>query len=358
MKNILLILLILNSGILFAQQESVRFEPLKFSDAINKAQKEKKYIFLDAYTSWCVPCKRMEKDVFSKEKVAQYLNSSFVNVKFDMEKGEGIQLRKRYGVSAFPTYLIIKPDGELLHKMIGYSPADSFLAKINRGISTEYSSENLKKRFLAGERSPSFIQLYKKVLNETYDMAGLLWLCTRLFSVQTDAQRFDSSSWVVYRSSIRSSKDTIFQYMLHNQDRVSAFVPKDELVNKLKAVCFVELFDHYTGKKTIGEPDLGQLMNDIRFIPVGFDDDVNVVARAILLQNEKRYDQLLTLYEQYVSQLTINRLFWDKYLANMKMLTTQQNQRVRAYLIRSKENGHPNSKKFYTELLDLYLKTH
>lgn len=354
MKKVLLIILISQPFILWAQHESVKFERLKFSEAMQRAKEENKYIFLDAYTSWCVPCKRMEKEVFSRERVAQYLNASFVNVKFDMEKGEGIGLRERYGVSAFPTYLIIKPDGELLHKMIGYSPADSFLAGINKGLSNEYSSERLKKRFIAGERSPSFIELYKKVLNETYDRAGLLWLCTQLFEGQTDAERFDSANWAVYKSSIRSSSQTVFRYMLYHQDRVSNYVPKDELTNKLKVVCFVELFDHFTGKKKIQEATLENLMNDIRFIPVGFDDDVNVVARAILLRDAKRYDELLTLYEQSVSKLTINRLFWDRYLAEMKTITPEQYDRIREYLIISKKNCHPNSEKFYTELLDWF----
>lgn len=46
-------------------------------------------VFMDCYTSWCGPCKMMAQEVFSREDVGQFMNTRFVNVKLDMEKGEG-----------------------------------------------------------------------------------------------------------------------------------------------------------------------------------------------------------------------------------------------------------------------------
>ena len=46
-------------------------------------------IFLDAYASWCGPCKMLQKNVFTKKAVGDFYNSKFINVKMDMEKGEG-----------------------------------------------------------------------------------------------------------------------------------------------------------------------------------------------------------------------------------------------------------------------------
>ena len=356
-RLIFFLLMLITSLAVFGQKNSVVFQPLTFSEAIEKAKAENKYIFLDAYTDWCVPCKRMEKEVFSEKKAARFFNPLFINVKFDMEKGEGVQLREKYQVAAFPTYLIITPEGDLVHKMIGYSPLDTFIAKVKKGMSEEYASESLRKKFLAGERSPSFLNLYKKVLTETYNTSGLQWLYGKLFMELPDEKRFDSSSWKVYKS-IRSYKDTVFQFMLYNQDIVSKYVPKEDLVYKLKLVCFVTLFDHFSGKKPLEEEELNKLMNDIRFIPVSFDDDVNVVSRAILLNKKGSYDQLITLYEQFVSGLKINRTFWDKHLAAMPMQTPSQILRVKEYLIKSKEKCHPNSLNFYTTLVENYLNDH
>lgn len=349
----LFLLLFIKSQCLYGQENSVVFQPLTFSEAKQKAKAENKYIFLDAYTVWCVPCKRMEKDVFSQKQAASFFNPLFINVKFDMEKGEGIELREKYQVAAFPTYLIITPKGELVHKIIGYSPLDTFLVKVKKGLTLDYASENLHKKFIAGERSPAFINQYKNVLTETYNNQELLWLYGKLFTELPDEKRFDSSSWKVYKT-IRSYKDTIFQFMLYNQDIVSKYVSKEELIYKLKVVCFVTLFDDYTGKKPLSDEERQQLMNDIKFIPVDFKDDVNVVSRAVLLYKAGKYDQLITLYEQFVSGLSINRTFWDKHLAAISFQTPDQIRRVKEYLIKSKENCHPNSVKFYTELIANY----
>lgn len=67
-------------------QESITFQELPFKDIIAKAKKEKKLVFIDAYASWCGPCKMMEKNVFTQKSVSDYYNTNFINARFDMEK--------------------------------------------------------------------------------------------------------------------------------------------------------------------------------------------------------------------------------------------------------------------------------
>ena len=71
-------------------------------------------MFIDFYTSWCGPCKMMMKNVFPLKEVGDYLNARFVCVKIDAEKGEGPELAKRYKVKAYPTFVAIDPDEEVL----------------------------------------------------------------------------------------------------------------------------------------------------------------------------------------------------------------------------------------------------
>nr|WP_309762545.1 thioredoxin family protein [Chryseobacterium sp. SORGH_AS_1175] len=76
-------------GVLIFSQESIQFQDVPFKDLIAKAKKENKIVFIDAYASWCGPCKMMERNVFTKKSVGDYFNTNFVNARFDMEKGEG-----------------------------------------------------------------------------------------------------------------------------------------------------------------------------------------------------------------------------------------------------------------------------
>ena len=73
------------------------FEPdgTTLEQASAKAKAENKLIFLDCFTSWCGPCKKMARDVFPQEQVGAYMNPRFVNIKIDMESEYGAPLAKK-----------------------------------------------------------------------------------------------------------------------------------------------------------------------------------------------------------------------------------------------------------------------
>ena len=65
------------------------FKQITLKEALEQAKVQGKMVFVDCYTTWCGPCKMMAQEVFSREDVGQFMNTRFVNVKLDMEKGEG-----------------------------------------------------------------------------------------------------------------------------------------------------------------------------------------------------------------------------------------------------------------------------
>lgn len=100
--------------------KGIDFFPGSWKEALELAKKEDKLIFLDAYASWCGPCKSMQKKVFPTDKVGEYFNARFINVKIDMEKGEGADLSIKYGVWAYPSLYFIDLNGEVKISAIGY----------------------------------------------------------------------------------------------------------------------------------------------------------------------------------------------------------------------------------------------
>ena len=120
-----------------AQNRSIVFREGNWEKILKQAKKEKKLIFVDCYTSWCGPCKMLAKNVFTQDKVADFYNTEFVCVKMDMEKGEGKDLQKRYGVSAFPTMFLLDGDGNVVYKILGGRDVRSFMESIKRGKEQE-----------------------------------------------------------------------------------------------------------------------------------------------------------------------------------------------------------------------------
>jgi len=89
------------------------------SDILEKAEKANKVVFVDIVTDWCLPCKMMDKDVFSDPQIADFMNKNFINYKVDAEKGNGPMVSLVYEVQAFPTLLFVDSKGEVIVKKVG-----------------------------------------------------------------------------------------------------------------------------------------------------------------------------------------------------------------------------------------------
>lgn len=112
----------------------IMFETGTLNEALEKAKRENKALFVDCYTSWCGPCQMMSKRVFPQKQVGDFINSSFVSIKINMEKGEGVELAKRWKISSYPTYLILNAQGEIVYSSKGYITAEAFIKRMEEGL--------------------------------------------------------------------------------------------------------------------------------------------------------------------------------------------------------------------------------
>jgi thiol:disulfide interchange protein len=86
--------------------QGISFRQDDWQNVLVQAKAQNKLIFVDIYTTWCRPCKEMDKKTFSEASVGDKFNSKFINYKIDAEKGFGITLARRYNVTSYPTCLL------------------------------------------------------------------------------------------------------------------------------------------------------------------------------------------------------------------------------------------------------------
>ncbi len=156
MKKIAILSTLFIGALAWAQ--GIKFEEGNFASILAKAKKENKLVFIDAYASWCGPCKLMVKNIFPLKNVGDYYNSHFINAKIDMEKGEGIDLAKKYNVKAFPTYLFIDGNGEAVHRTLGYVEEKDFIQFAMDAEDPSKRLTSLKQQFEKGEKDPAFLK--------------------------------------------------------------------------------------------------------------------------------------------------------------------------------------------------------
>lgn len=169
MKKLLFALFIsLFSLCAFAQQE-INFIDNDWNLAFEEAKKQNKPVFVDAYTTWCGPCKWMAANIFTNDTVAQFFNSHFINLKMDMEKGEGLTVAKNHEVRYYPTLLYFNAQGELLHRSVGASQTiDNYFDQALKAIHPLKSLSALQQQFEAGNTEFNFLKNYITELNGAY----------------------------------------------------------------------------------------------------------------------------------------------------------------------------------------------
>ena len=212
-------------------QHGVNYEELSFQDALEKAGKEKKFVFMDTYTEWCTICKMVDKKIFSQKEVADFFNEHFVCVKYDMEKGEGLALRKRYGIVGFPTFFILNEKGEVLHKFIGYYSAEDMIKEGMKYNDNRNSSVALARRYAEGDRGKEFMFEYFMFLYKSLDTQRLQ-VGDELCALLSDEEKILEKYWMFFSYPEFASYGSVnATYLLNNYDRFCASLGK-EVVEK------------------------------------------------------------------------------------------------------------------------------
>ena len=91
--------LLLCSSFSFPDKEKINW--LTLEQLQEAYAKQPKPILVDLYTSWCGWCKVMDRDTYSKENVAAYINEKYYAVKFNAEQRDSVSFAgKRYGYNS------------------------------------------------------------------------------------------------------------------------------------------------------------------------------------------------------------------------------------------------------------------
>lgn len=226
-----IIVLLLSFSFIGLNAQGIVFEKGDFNSAMAKAKAENKLIFMDAYTTWCGPCKWMSKNVFTADNVGSYYNENFINVKIDMEKGEGIDLAKKYEVNAYPTLLYIDGNGDLKHMSIGSRPADDFVDLGKAANDPNRQLMTMKGRFESGERTPEFLKMYTDVLTsagmKNFDEIAQMYMDTQSDWTTADNMQF------IFDYSEASFDSKLFNYTIENKDAFIALVGAEKFDQKI-----------------------------------------------------------------------------------------------------------------------------
>lgn len=229
---------------------NIEFKGCSFEEAIKIAQKEEKKIFVDCYTVWCGPCKALAKNIFTQQPVADFYNKNFINLKMDMEKGEGIALAKKWGIASFPTLIYFDSEGEEVHRKTGGGTAEHIIATGKIAVS-ETGIGTLARKFNNGERSEAFITQYLAALKKGRKVAEMEATVVKLLNEQPKSSWTNSENWLVFDKYFTNINTPIAEHFLRHRYQYIKSVGKEAVDKKVLHLYKREMFNgllNYDGK--------------------------------------------------------------------------------------------------------------
>ena len=164
-------------------------EDVSWDEIKARAKKESKFIFVDCFATWCLPCKKMEKEIFPLNMVGAQMNSNFICLRLQMDtsKKDDEKVKAWYSVShdfltkynlaGYPTFLFFNTEGDIVHKGLGTYKADEFIELLQEARNPYRQYYTMLKKYETGEREKEnlfLLILTAQKLGETKQVENVL----------------------------------------------------------------------------------------------------------------------------------------------------------------------------------------
>ncbi len=230
----MLLLLSICAYLPLAAQDGVKFFEGSWEEALKLAKTEDKIIFVDAYTTWCGPCKMMSAQTFPVKEVGEFYNANFINMKLDMEKeGDGVTFRRKYNVNAFPTLLYIDGDGKVVQTVMGFKQAAPFIEAGKNALKSIDRTSEFEKKYEAGDRDPEMLRKYAYALLKSGK--EYLKVANEYIRTQTDLKSETNLNFIYDFANEADSR--IFSMLVENREAIAKLKTDEAIRTKFYSAC-------------------------------------------------------------------------------------------------------------------------
>jgi thioredoxin-related protein len=260
MKKYVLMMVLTLGSVATLLAQGIEFNHGTWSEIKAQAKKENKLIFLDFYTVWCAPCRKMAKEVFPLPEAGDFYNKHFINVKVDAEKGEGVTLAEEYRPSGYPTLVFTDADGKQLYRTTGAENAQELIKHAEIALNPQQDYELLKGKYAQNGLGKEDLYRYMimakakdktKEVNDIFDRYFSLVKSsgTGIFSLMEEYVTSSSAKSFVYLQQHRNDF-----YRSSGKKQVDAYIQKilvQEFSSQFLSYNKHESPEHYFAAKTL-----------------------------------------------------------------------------------------------------------
>lgn len=384
MKKTLIFLIIYISQSFFSlnaqtpESDKIKFiKGLTWAQIKEKASKENRYIFLDAFTTWCIPCKRMHKEIFTQKKVGDFFNENFINVQVQMDssKNDNDEIKRwyqdaraiynQYNIDSYPTYLFFNPQGELVLRSLGFTAnADEF---IDIAASAKGAYFERKMNFERGNRDQEFLLALVKSAQLNNDRKFIPRVANAYLSTQANLLTKDNIK--LFSVATNKITDPGFSTLLSNPNEIDELLGIGFSKTRSTTILFNEIAIPYLridasikeygggmvayGGKIRGTVDWVNLKAELDF-------QYPELAKSVFLMAKLHYYELFPDWNNYTKTVTENENDMDESAlnrcANTVFMRCEESSEIKQALkwcdkLVKKHGQNPNYLSTYANLL-------
>jgi len=249
---------------------------------------------MDCFTTWCGPCKYMSANIFPMKSVGDVINKNFIAVAVQLDTTDkdnefvkswyqdGHNIANDYRIRAYPTYLYFSPDGKIVHRAVGSSPAEEFIAKAENALNPDKQYYTLLAKYENGQKDSSFLRTMALTALDAYDLETANKVAKDYLATQSNY--YTAGNLDFLKQFTQSSKDKGFEIMLQHGDKVDAVLGKGVANSIVQPIILSEEVIRKIPRKSDEKPDWDKIATNLKSKYPAQADEVLAKGKIIYYQ--------------------------------------------------------------------------
>jgi thioredoxin-related protein len=243
--------------LLDAQGQGIKFENGRsWKDILANAKSENKLILVDAFTTWCGPCKDMSERTFPDQDLGDYVNDKFISVKVQMDKTpidnentknwyyDAQTLEKQHEINSYPTVIFLDAHGKLISRAVGFRDARNLITEAKKAIALNGEYGAAIKSFKQGKMDTAALRELVVRAREISDWQTIEAVSVELIKRIPEPQLFKKEHLVFFGSHL-TTKSKYFNLFLTHAKKVNRLMSKNYAQSSvMQAIYRAEILPH------------------------------------------------------------------------------------------------------------------
>jgi thioredoxin-related protein len=266
---------------------AIHFNQYSWNEIFEYAKIYNKPVMLYFHIDGCGACIQMERTAFKQKDIYSFINGNFLVYNINTQKGEGIEINKRYNIVLNPTILFVNQKGNITDRVEGYPGMVTLYERLHRAVDKNKLYDYFKKDYKNGRRNADFLYQYVYAMDANGDLDSntviLEYLATQKPKDLTNAKNMSFIYDFMYydHKVMIDSKTDAYLAMYNNKALFMKYFPPGQVTSRLIFVLYSELAKSCGG----GGGDYDRLYNLIKAFHgterITYEEDDGTISEGI-----------------------------------------------------------------------------